>query len=243
MTTDIELGSGPTGCFLIHGFTGSTYELAGLAGFLADQGYHVSARLLPGHGTTMRECNLVRAEDWLEETELRFTEFMLNHHTTFVIGLSMGAGLALHLGALFPVGGVVAISTALYLESWRTRIQLPLLAPFVEAIPKSNVYSPEGLERHPYYGYPGYPVKALRQVLRLNARIRKELPEVQAPVLLMHSRADQTANFNNAAKVLAQLGDTPKKLVEFQESSHVMTDGSEKEAVWQAIDEFINETV
>ena len=64
---------------------------------------------------------------------------------------------------------------------------------------------------------------------------------MQAPVLLLHSRADQTANYANASKVLEQLGAVPKKLVTFDQSSHVMTDGSEKEAVWQAIARFISE--
>ncbi len=237
-TEDLELGSGPLGCYLIHGFSGSTYELRGLAQFLADQGYRVSARLLPGHGTTMEECNLVRAEDWLEEVEFHFTDFMLDCEAAFVIGLSMGAGLALHLAALFPVAGVVAMSPALLPHSWKMRL-LPLTSRFKLVIPKARVYADRNPDQHPYYGYPGYPAKALWQMVRLNRRVLAELGSVKTPALIMHSHADITAPFNNARLVHETIASTDKALVEFQQSSHVLPDSTEKEAVWRTIGEFV----
>ncbi len=237
-TEHLELGSGPLGCYLIHGFSGSTYELRGLAQFLADQGYRVSARLLPGHGTTMEECNLVRAEDWLEEVEFHFTDFMLDCEAAFVIGLSMGAGLALHLAALFPVAGVVAMSPALLLRSWKMRL-LPLTSRLKPIIPKTRVYADSNPDQHRYYGYPGYPAKALWQMVRLNRHVRAELGSVKAPALIMHSHADITAHFNNARLVHDGLASTDKILVEFEQSSHVLPDDTEKEAVWRTIGEFV----
>ena len=237
-TENLELGSGPTGCYLIHGFTGTTYELRGLAHFLADQGYRVSARLLPGHGTTMEECNLVKAEDWLEEVEYHFTDFMLDCEAAFVIGLSMGAGLALHLAALFPLAGVVAMSPALVLPSWKLRL-LPVTSRFKPILPKAQVYADRNPDQHLYYGYPGYPAKALWQMLRLHRHIRAELGNVTAPALIMHSHADITAPFVNARLVHETIASTDKELVEFEQSSHMLPDDTEKEAVWRAIGEFV----
>ena len=237
-TENLELGSGPVGCYLIHGFSGSTYELRGLAQYLANQGYRVIARLLPGHGTTMEECNLVRAEDWLEEVEFYFTDFMLDCEALFVIGLSMGAGLALHLAALFPVAGVVAMSSALLPHSWKMRL-LPFTSRFKPVIPKARVYAGRNPDRHPFYGYPGYPAKALWQMVRLNRRVRAELGSVKAPALIMHSHADITTPFNNARLVHDALASTDKTLVEFWQSSHILPDDTEKEAVWRSIGDFV----
>lgn len=237
-TENLELGSGPLGCYLIHGFTGSTYELRGLAQFLADQGYRVSARLLPGHGTTMEECNLVRAEDWLEEVEFYFTDFMLDCEAAFVIGLSMGAGLALHLAALFPVAGVVAMSAALLPRSWKMRL-LPLTSRFKPIIPKAQVYAGHNPDQHPFYGYSGYPARALWQLVRLNRHVRAELGNVKAPALIMHSHADITASFKNARLVHETIASNDKTLVEYEQSSHMLPDDTEKEAVWRTIGEFV----
>ncbi len=238
-TEHLELGSGPVGCYLIHGLTGSTFELHGLARFLEDQGYRVNARLLPGHGTTVEECNLVRAEDWLEETEYYFTQFIMSCELVFVIGLSMGAGLALHLAGLFPVAGVVAMSTALEFDSWRLRWLIPITSRFTNTIPKSKIYAQHNQDPETYIGYQAYPAKALRQMLRLNRLVRAELPSISAPALIMHSRADMTAPYRNAPMVYDTIASTDKTLIEFHHSSHILPDDTEKEQVWQGIQDFI----
>ena len=236
---DINLGTGPVGCFLIHGFSGSTYELQGLAGFLAEHGLRVTARLLAGHGTTIAECNRVRAEDWLRETEFYFTEFFLDCESTFVIGLSMGAGLALHLATLFPVAGVVAMAPALLLKSRRLRWLLPLMAPFATSISKEHVSARKNVQRHPYYGYDRYPLNGLRAMFKLNNAVRAELPGVTAPTLVTHSRADITAPLENAALVLNAVCSEDKTLVTYDDAGHVLPDGPQKEKVWADILDFI----
>ena len=45
------------GCYIIHGFSSTTYEVKELAEFLGNKGYHTIAKNLPGHGTTVEECN------------------------------------------------------------------------------------------------------------------------------------------------------------------------------------------
>ena len=54
------------GIYLIHGFTNTTYELKMLAEYLSQKGYHSVANNLPGHGTTVAECNKTKYTDWLE---------------------------------------------------------------------------------------------------------------------------------------------------------------------------------
>lgn len=238
-SNDIELGEGPVGCFLIHGFTGSTYELQGLADFLANQGFRVRAKLLAGHGTTIEECNLVRAHEWLEETEFHLTEFMLECHTTFIIGLSMGASLALHLAHIFPVAGVVAMSPSLLLNSWKLRWLVPLIAPFIQAMPKAHIYEQRDLKKHPYTGYPDYPLRGLRELVKLNKYIRGRLQEVTVPTLVMHSHADLTAPFENATYVYDTIQAEDKTLIEYDELSHVLPDSARKEQVWADILDFL----
>ena len=238
---NIEMGTSSTGCFLIHGFTGSTYELHGLAQYLADNGFRVTARLLAGHGSSPTECNMVHATDWLQETEFHFTEFSLECEQTFVMGLSMGAGLALHLATLFPVAGVVAMSTALKLPSTLVPWYLPLVVPFRETVPKQYVYRQSDNADIPrFYGYDVWPLRGLKAMLKLNRYIKQELHKVTSPVMIMHSRADSTAPFENAALVFNTVSSDDRVLVSYDRSSHVLPDDSEKEQVWSAILDFMS---
>lgn len=236
---DIDVGEGPLGCFLIHGFTGSTWELQDLANHLATQGCHVQAHLLSGHGTTVEECNLARAEDWLQEMEYRFTEFMLAHEAVFPMGLSMGAGVALHLAALYPVTGVVAMSPALRVGSWKRRLIVPMMAPFVKAIPKEWLYRGRNPDGFTFTGYPSYPLRGFREMMRLNKYVMSKLPKVNVPALIMHSQADITASMENAEFVLEAIQSTDKTLVTYPDASHVLPVSTAKEAVQQEIVNFI----
>ncbi|UCH64101.1 MAG: alpha/beta fold hydrolase [Fidelibacterota bacterium] len=229
---EINLGDGPTGCFLIHGFSGSTYELQGLAEFLAGNGFRVTAKLLAGHGTSIEECNLVRADDWLREMEFHFTEFFLNCDTAFVIGLSMGASLALHLSTLFPVAGIVAMAPALILKNPMLRWYLPLAAPFSKSLPKKRVCAGNTDRQDCHYGYNGYPLNGLAAMLKLNRHIRSELHRVTSPTLVMHSRDDMTVPFDNATLLINSISSKDKALITYDHSGHVLADGPEKEKVW-----------
>ena len=240
-SAEIHLGTGRVGCYLIHGFTGSTYELRGLAEYLAQRGLRVDAHVLPGHGTTIQDCNRTVAEDWLEAVEYHFTEFLLTCSTTFVIGLSMGAALALHLASLLPVAGVVAMSPAFIFRNWRRRWLLSLFAPFVAARSKHKVYRTPRGDSPSFYGYDAYPLRALRQVVRLNSIIRAELPQTSSPTLVLHSRTDRTAPLEaNTRLVLDSIASQDKQLIAYDNASHVLLAGSAQEQVWADIFAFIN---
>lgn len=238
-TREIDLGDGPVGCFLIHGFAGSTYELQELAEFLADNGFRVTAKLLAGHGTTIEECNLVRADDWLREMEFHFAEFSLDCEAAFVIGLSMGAGLALHLSTLFPVAGAVAMAPAMILNYPRLRWYLQLAAPFITSIAKERTYVGKNVRQEPCYGYNRYPLNGMKAMLKLNRYIWKELPRVTLPTLIMHSRDDVTVPFENADLVINAISSKDKTLITYDHSGHVLPDGPEKEKVWADILDFL----
>src|SRR5688572_17767016 len=51
-TAPFELGSGDDACLLLHGFTGSPWDMRPLGERLSERGYAVRAIRLPGHGST-----------------------------------------------------------------------------------------------------------------------------------------------------------------------------------------------
>ena len=55
-----------TGFVLVHGFTATTTEVRPLAERLHQEGYTVSAPLLPGHDTHPDDLNKVSWQDWYQ---------------------------------------------------------------------------------------------------------------------------------------------------------------------------------
>ena len=116
---------------------------------------------------------------------------------------------------------------------------LPFLARINYVVQKRSMYGDSQLQLQPDYGYPAYPLRAVREFGRLNRYTRKRLSRVHAPALILHSHADGTADMTNAHYIYDGIGSTDKELVEFQRSSHVMPADCEKEAVWAAIGKFV----
>ena len=65
-SNDYELNpDSKKGVMIIHGFSSTTYETLPLAKFLSQKGFRVSNRNLPGHGTTLEDCNATKYQEWL----------------------------------------------------------------------------------------------------------------------------------------------------------------------------------
>ena len=62
--TNPPFPDGDIGILLIHGFTGSPWDLRPLGEALLARGFHVKAPLLPGHGTRWQDCNDSTHDRW-----------------------------------------------------------------------------------------------------------------------------------------------------------------------------------
>src|SRR6516162_9766508 len=132
-TAAFELPGDRGACLLIHGFTGTPWDVRPLGEALSRAGIAVQAPRLPGHGTTPAAMLDARAPDWLLACDEALAQ--LPGRRVAVAGLSMGALLALVLAARHPnrVTGVAALAPAVRfrdrtLNSLRSlRVAAPLL--------------------------------------------------------------------------------------------------------------------
>src|SRR5215468_6389272 len=125
--TDVSLDEGKTApfelpgdrgaCLLLHGFTGSPWDVRPLGEALAQRGYRVRAIRLPGHGTTPEAMAGVSHRDWEAAAESALLSLSGARHT-FIAGLSVGALLAVLLAARYPerITGLALIAPALRLK-------------------------------------------------------------------------------------------------------------------------------
>ena len=124
------------GFYLIHGFSSTTYEMIPIMNFLKNKGFKVVANNLPGHGTTIEECNWVKYQDWLDYSKKHFAEMASSCDKTFIIGSSMGSVIALYLASIFPIDGLIIGGTVI---SFRNSFTVNYLNPFLSKILKSSI--------------------------------------------------------------------------------------------------------
>jgi len=63
------------GVFIIHGFTNTTFETKDLAKHLSNNGFHSLTKNLPGHGTTVEDCNRYKYTDWINFVYVSFMKY------------------------------------------------------------------------------------------------------------------------------------------------------------------------
>jgi carboxylesterase len=233
---------GPTGCLLIHGFTGAPKEMRWLGEYLAAQGHTVLGVRLAAHATRPEDMIRARWPDWVASVEDGW--HILNGCTerVVVMGLSMGGVLSLLLSAHFPVAGIVAMATPHHLPA-DPRLAfikpLSLLQPFRPKGPP-DWYDEQAYRDH--VSYPADPMRSYAELRDLLAEMRAALPKVTAPALLIYSHQDQavTEAEGHMQAIYAALGSQDKQFLWIENSSHVITRDAQRQVVFQAAGDFVN---
>ena len=232
-------GASNSTCYIIHGYTGSTFEMHGLGKFLASNGFTAVGELLPGHGTSVKDCNSKSYRDWIDAVEKGYDQLAREFQEVFVIGFSMGCTLAFHLALTRNVPGLVIMAPAMYKFKSRKVYFSPIVCHFKEyEVKRFKTTSDDQL---PKFGYSVYPLKAGREVLKLTFRIRRQLHKVMAPAIVMHSTADISAPYENGPRVYDAVGSEDKQFITFNRSTHMLMYDRDKEAVWDATLQFVQD--
>ena len=238
------LEGGPVGVLLIHGFTGSPPEMRLVGDYLNHRGLTVSGPLLPGHGTTAEDLNRWQWTDWTAHIEGALGQLQAGCETVFVGGLSMGALLTLYLAAQHPeLSGAIVYSPATMVAN-RLIYLSPILKYLRRQVPKpgegdSDLTDAEAEGR--LWSYETHPTFVTHQLLKLSRQVRRLLPQVTCPLLVIHSTLDRTIHPNSAPLTYDRAGSTDKELVTLHNSGHCLTVDSEWESVAEKTYQFIHE--
>jgi len=231
-------GSGPS-VLLIHGLTGTPYEMRYLGDQLAARGARVLGVRLNGHAGTPEDLGASDHSSWYESAVEGFERLRQYGDNNVVVGLSMGAILAARLAAdqREAVAGLVMLAPAFFLPTAK-RIALRLMSPARAWGDKLYFRSGGGADIHDDAArrvHPGtrlMPLGAALSLLELSDRIRPRLPEVVQPTLLIHSRRDHTCPFDRHVDfVMSHLGSADKRTVALDESYYVIPVDSERQRV------------
>jgi carboxylesterase len=215
-------GHNGRGILLIHGFTGTNLELRPAVEFFRGSGFAVSAPLLAGHGTTPQNLRKTSWREWLYSAEEGVHQLLANgSKVIYAAGLSMGGLLALKLAQKYEFRSIATLSTPIFVRD--TRIKYAKWAKwFVPYVPGTREKKAPHIEKHiiPYSRTPLASVYSLQQLIE---EVKAELPNIQTPIFIAQSGADETVDPASADYIYSQIGSHYKQIRHYPDSSHIIT--------------------
>jgi len=241
-------GAAGVSALLIHGLTGTPYEMRYLGERLAARGVRVRGVKLAGHAGMPEELGAVGYDGWYESVVNGLEELRQYGEPIVVVGLSMGAVLSARLAADQgeSVAGLALLAPAFFLPTstslalWVLR---GLLGSIIERIylfnpGASDIHDAAARSIHPNCRL--MPLSAPLKLLDLSAVVKPMLSRITQPALVMHARRDHTCPMRkNVDYLMKHLGSAEKRAVELDESYHVITVDSEKERLADEVGEFV----
>jgi carboxylesterase len=144
--------------------------------------------------------------------------------------------LALHLASEYTdIAGALVYAPALKLMLNRIdRIKLSLLAPFVTAVPSES-----GDRDLAWQGYNVNPLRATQQLLRLQRQVRRRLPAIDCPVLIVQGRADHLVDPRVPEIIADKVSSNVTKIHWMEDSGHCVVLDYEQDQVAKVTLDFI----
>jgi len=209
------------GVLVLHGYTGNPEEMRALAEAAANAGYSVELPRLPGHGTSVEDLMTTTWDDWSKAAAATYEELAVRCDKVAIIGLSMGAGLALHVAEHHrEVAGLVLINPF-------CKPPAPELVTGLNDLVAAGVETSESIGSDIKHGqrtaqYNATPLRPAQTLFDGITHVYNSLGLVSAPILLLASREDHVVPSDNSDAV----EDLTKGTVErvwLENSYHVAT--------------------
>jgi len=231
-------------CLLIHGFTGTPKEMRWMGDYLFQQGYTCLGVRLAGHATIPEDMIRSRWTNWTASVEEAYSMLRGITDNIYLMGLSMGGVLSLLMSTHLKVRGVVAMSTPYQLRNDPRLKYVAFISNFFPFLPKSKEPPGSGwfdkTAWQAHVSYPQNPVRSIGELNKLLRVMRTALPQVDVPVLLIHSKDDHYVlpeNMELIDAALVKASDKTKLYI--TGSGHVITRDAARQQVFEATLQFI----
>ena len=220
-------------CLLIHGFTGSPYEIEPLTKALQAQGYAVEVPVLAGHGCD-EDLQDVCWTDWIASAENALQTMVGKYEEIYVIGFSMGSLIAAYLSTKYPVAKLVLLSPAIFYINYRQ-----LFSNMSEAIKKKFIDSISQEFRVYIEKATNTPLRSVVDFRRLSQQLTPFLSKIEIPTLILQGKKDVVVKPESGEHVFQEIKSPYKKLIFLDQSPHIMCHGEESKAVNRYVIEFL----
>ena len=249
------LEGGPAGVLLIHGLTGTPNEMRTLAKGLHGAGFTVYGVQLAGHCGSKDDLLATTWQDWYASVEAAADKLREQVDHLFVGGLSMGAVLALKLAAEQGdrIAGVGVYGPTFRYDGWSIPLYARRLNFLLTWFKRFKLFQDRCFDEQPPYGLKNErlrarvaasmmsgdsteaglasnPWPALAEMVLLAREVRKDLPRVTSPCLILHAAEDDIADVRNA-RLVADKVRGPVSFSLLHDSYHLITIDQERQQV------------
>jgi carboxylesterase len=221
------------GVLLVHGLNGTIRDMDELEKLLTAHGMQTENLLLPGHGTHIRDMLPIGWPEWSATVRSAVQKLNKRCDKVFLVGHSLGGALCLHAATKEPIAGIVTLCApvAMYpgmLHAVRLlRHVTPLLPTLREDV--RDRQARRLYRRNVYRWTPMAPVESMLQYLPL---LRKELPYVTAPILVMAAIHDHVVPVRDGRTIYHLVGSQDKHIIHLRRSYHVVMKDHDREEVF-----------
>lgn len=228
------------GVLLVHGLNGSRRDLEELEMMLQDRGMVTNNMLLPGHGVHVREMLPLGWHHWADAVRDELNALKQRCDVVFLVGHSLGGALILHIAAHEDVAGIVTMCAPLHMHPL-THFAVHIAKHFVPLVPtiREDVRDPDARRRYTRDVYHWTPMRPVESMLQFLPTLRAELPQVNAPALIMTSLHDHVVPARDGREIYRHIGSKEKHLVTFHHSYHVIMKDYDREEVFSKTAAFI----
>lgn len=239
-----ELVAGERGVLLLHGFTGTPFEMRPLGEALCSRGFTVSCPLLAGHGQAPSRLNGTTWRDWVASADSAFVALKRRSKKVAVVGLSMGGLIALHLARNYgnELTALAALATPLWLP-WHARLAIPIVRNVRDLLIRksgggADLGDHEMRAANPTMGV--FPATALGSLLDLTKIVRSEIRDVAVPTFVAHGHADHTVPLACSEELVRHLGTRDVRFCHLMRSFHIVTLDVERDFLARELGEFLD---
>jgi esterase/lipase len=214
------------GVLLVHGFLAAPGEMRPLGNKLSTAGHAVLGVRLKGHGTSPWDLRERSWRDWQQSVARAYEILRVYCEKIVIVGFSTGGALTLITAAGAPpqLAGIVAVAPPIKFRN-RSMRYVPLvhganqLVGWVSNHEGVLPFRPTDTE-HPNINYRNMPIRGLYELTRMVAEVKKTLPSVTCPALVIQGTEDHVVEPQSAKIVHDNLGSRDKELHWIESKRH-----------------------
>ncbi len=231
---------------LVHGFSGSPFELQELGKFLSEHNINAQGVLLAGHGGSYDIFAQADYRDWWNSVKTEIDTLKEEYKNIYLIGYSFGSNIVMDIASRYPsiFKGVVCLGPSMYLRKHRA---IKSLFYFYRLYNKKKVNKARMPKtRRAIFESRGthitLPMSSLKSFFYfIDDFTKKQLDQFISPILLIHSRDDAVSSPKSSEMIFERINSEDKELFILNEFEHNPLNSRNRDVIFDKILTFIEE--
>lgn len=224
---------GSSGVLLIHGFTGLPAGMLLLGEVLNRAGFTVLCPRLAGHGTSERDLMRTTKDDWYNSVLDGLCILRGACDKIYVVGHSMGGLLTLKLSTEYELAKIVTLAAPIFIDEGRGLRNLPPREFCSDACIYTERKKLNDVPPAVNNVYEKTPLISVHEMVDLIEDVKKILPKVTTPILIMQGEEDHTVQPRSARFIMDNISSAIKRIVTVPNAGHLLPFAEEREFVFE----------